>query len=137
MQGNTSIDEITWNETSLREKQQIEKSPTPYNKRRTIPIQGDGVAQEELQTKTKKKRINYKKQEQYQYKVMEWLKKNYKPKPKKKELTTRNKNLNAIFLMQNFSMQTQWEKNEEGEPIALRLFIFGMQTTITKTNREP
>jgi hypothetical protein len=42
--------------------------------------------------------------------VMEWLKKNYKPKPKEKKLTTRNKNLNAGFLMQNFSTQTQWKK---------------------------
>ncbi len=49
-------------------------------------------------------------EEQYQYKVMEWLKKNYKPKPKEKKLPTRNKNLNASFLMQNFSVQTQWKK---------------------------
>ncbi len=49
-------------------------------------------------------------EEQHQYMVMEWLKKNYKPKPKEKKLTTRNKNLNAGFLMQNFSTQTQWKK---------------------------
>ncbi len=42
----------------------LKKHQQLQNKRGTIPIQGDGVVQEELQTKTKKKkRINYKKQE--------------------------------------------------------------------------
>jgi hypothetical protein len=72
-------------------------------------------------------------EEQYQYMVMEWLKKNYKPKPKEKGINYKKQEpqwdlFNAKLLNAN-SME---KNNEEGDPIARRLFTFGMQTTITK-----
>ncbi len=82
MQGNTNIDETTWNETSMWEKEQIEKASTTIEQERNNINTGwwNGSRRTTNQNQ------------------------------KKKKLTTKNKNLNVSFLMQNFSMQTQWKK---------------------------
>ncbi len=108
MQGNTNI-ETTWNETSMWEKQQIEKAPTT-------------IEQERNNTNTR------------------WW-------SGSRRTTNQNQKKKNYLQETRTSMQASWCKtsqcklngknNEEGEPIALRLFIFGMQTTVTKTNREP